>query len=81
MGYYRELAVMFGPVITNLTKAIFKRQSLYSELLHPLQLLFIKIFQLVHGEITVAVKIHAPEPANTTKLNVLQIKNAELTRQ
>ena len=62
---------MFGAVITDLTKAIFKWQSLDSKLLHPLQLFFIKIFQLVHREITVAVKIHAPEPVNLSDTSVI----------
>ena len=45
-----------------LTKAVLEGQRLYPELLHPLQLLLVKVLQLVHGQHAVAVEVHAAEP-------------------
>ena len=43
-----------------LTQTIFEGQRLDAQRLHPLQLFFVKEFQLVHGYVAVAVQIHAP---------------------
>ena len=48
--------------VTNLTKTILERQSFDAKLLHSMQLLFVKVFQLVHGQVAIPVQVHTSEP-------------------
>jgi len=49
-------------VLVHLTETIFEGQRFNAQLFHSLELLLVEELQLVHGEIAVAVQVHAAKP-------------------
>ena len=55
---------------THLTQTILERQRFNAQRLHALQLFLVKVFQFVHGDVTVAVQVHtSAQPQKRIKSN------------
>ena len=62
-----------------LTETVLKRKRFDAQRLHPLQLLLVEEFQLVHGQVAVTVKIHTPVKCQSSSLiliNPIQSKSS-----